>query len=352
METLATKGLHRALLAIILIILFVLAYQVLAIFMIPVAWAGILAYVTWPAYARLQRRFPYHPNTVAGLMSFALTLLIVVPLLVAIFTLRHEAALVYDLIASKIGQGSFQLPTWLKTWPFAKELQAFLDNLLANPESFKAQIQIWFQKGFGAAAQVAGSIGKNVAKLMMVLFILFFFYRDGEKIVAQVQRALQVLIGERVHRYIQAIGDTTRAVVYGIVLTALAQGFLAGVGYAVAGLESPVFLAALTAMIAMIPFGTPFAWGSIALWLMMSGQHVAGIGLALWGALVVSSIDNVIRPLVISSATQIPFLLVMFGVLGGLSAFGMVGLFLGPVILAILLAIWQQWLDDKPTAED
>lgn len=341
---------HRLILAVLISVLVILGYFTIEMFIIPAVWAGILAYVTWPAHIWLNRHLGSRPNLGAGLMTAALTLLIVLPLLFAIFTLRIEAAMVYDTIAARAGQGKVVLPDYVRDWPFAQQLQHFLDDLFRNPDAFKAQVQVWFQKGFGAAAQVAGSIGKNLGKMLMILFILFFFYRDGEEIIRQVRRALHLLIGERVHNYIQEIGDTTRGVVYGIVLAALAQGFLAGIGYAVAGLDSPVFLGALTTLVAMIPFGTPFAWGSVSLWLLMQGHHVEGVGLALWGLLVVSSIDNVIRPLVISSATQIPFLLVMFGVLGGLGAFGMVGLFIGPVILAILMAIWRQWLDGQAQA--
>ena len=106
-----------------------------------------------------------------------------------------------------------------------------------------------------------------------------------------------------------------------------------------------MLLGALTGLIALIPFGTPFVWGSAGVWLLLTGHTVAGVGLLLWGALVVSSVDNLIRPLVISTATRIPFLLVMFGVLGGLVAFGPVGLFLGPVVLAVLLGVWHEWLE-------
>ncbi len=108
----------------------------------------------------------------------------------------------------------------------------------------------------------------------------------------------------------------------------------------------------MTALIAMVPFGTPIAWGSIAILLLLSGDTTAGVGLLLWGALVVSSVDNVIRPLVISNATRIPFLLVMFGVLGGLAAFGLVGLFLGPIILAVLMAVWHEWLEESDIGLD
>jgi predicted PurR-regulated permease PerM len=138
----------------------------------------------------------------------------------------------------------------------------------------------------------------------------------------------------------------TKAVVWGLVATALAQGALAGLGYWWAGVDAPVLFGAVTALVAMLPFGAPFVWGSIGIWLLVSGNLTAGIGLLVWGALVVSWIDNLIRPLVISSATRIPFLLVLFGVLGGLAAFGLIGLFLGPVILAVLVAVWREWLEE------
>ncbi len=341
--------LHRLILAVLISLLLVMGYNVLEIFISAIAWAGILAYMTWPIYERLNNHLLNRSNLSAALMTLLLTLLIVLPLLFAIFMLRIEAMNVYDLVAEKISQRSLVLPPFLQRLPFAHELQQFLTSISQDPMIFKEQLQEWFQKGFGAAAQVAGSIGKSVGKIGVVLFTLFFFYRDGLEILAQVQRALQLLIGERVHSYIKAIGDTTRAVVYGIGLTALAQGFLAGVGYAVAGVEGPVFLGAITTLVAMIPFGTPFAWGSVAIWLLAQGHTVEAVGLTVWGTVVVSSIDNIIRPLVISSTSEIPFLLVMFGVLGGLNAFGMVGLFIGPVILAVLMAVWRQWLASEQT---
>jgi predicted PurR-regulated permease PerM len=143
----------------------------------------------------------------------------------------------------------------------------------------------------------------------------------------------------------------TKAVVWGLVATAVGQGIVAGLGYWWAGLQAPLLLGAITALVALIPFGTPFTWGSIGVWLILTGNTVAGVGLLLWGALVVSWVDNLVRPMVISSATRIPFLLVMFGVLGGLAAFGLVGLFIGPVILAVLMAVWREWLGETRAEE-
>jgi predicted PurR-regulated permease PerM len=169
----------------------------------------------------------------------------------------------------------------------------------------------------------------------------------------QVRRAFELVIGPRIHHYFQTISETTRAVVYGVGLTAIVQALLASLSYIVADVPNPMVLTLVTFVFALIPFGPPVAYGSVALWLFSQGQTVEAAGVLIWGVAIVSSADNVIRPLVISGATKIPFLLIMFGVLGGLASFGLVGLFIGPVILAVLLAIWKEWLQEKiHNAED
>ena len=162
---------------------------------------------------------------------------------------------------------------------------------------------------------------------------------------------MEKVIGPRIHHYMDTISETTRAVVYGVGLTAIAQAILAGLSYVVAGVPNPMVLTIATFLLALIPFGTPVAYGSVALWLFSQGQTVEAIGVFAWGVCIVSTSDNVIRPLVISGATQIPFLLIMFGVLGGVASFGLVGLFIGPVILAVILAIWREWLHETTEPE-
>lgn len=152
------------------------------------------------------------------------------------------------------------------------------------------------------------------------------------------------IIGDRIDHHIDSIASTTQAVVYGIGLTALAQALLAGVGYAFAGAPNPILLTLITFVVALIPFGTPFAWGGVVVWLLSQGHTTEGIGLGLWGMLVISWVDNLIRPIVISGATKIPFIIIFIGVLGGLTAFGFVGLFIGPVVLAIGLTVWREWI--------
>lgn len=340
----------RVILVFLLGGLVALSYVVLHLFLTPVAWATILAYVTGPAYRRLRSLLGGNVTGSALLMTVMLTAGLVLPLIWLIMLLRGELVTGYQAVAGYLANGPHQLPElivrvpWLGQW-----LQELLSEITGDPAALRAQIAEWAQQWTGEVAQLVGGVGRNAMKLGFALLTLFFLYRDGESALDQMRRVLGFFLGDRLDAYFVAIGGTTRAVVYGLVLTALTQGTLAGLGYWAAGVQAPVLLAAFTVLIALIPFGTPFVWGSIGIWLIVTGQTLAGVGLLLWGALVVSWVDNLIRPLVISSATRIPFLLVVFGVLGGLAAFGLVGLFVGPVILAVLMAVWREWLEEQAT---
>lgn len=350
MEALHPQNTRRLLLGVFLAGLLLLGWQVLNPFIIPVAWAGILVYVTWPLYLRLRQSLRGRHTPAALLMTLVLALTLILPILWVVFLLQNEISGIYRLIAQQLAQGHLVLPAVLRDIPWlSHELQDFLDRLNASPEALQTQLKAWADYVLNHAAGFVGGVGRNVGKLGFALLTAFFLYRDGEAVVRQIRSVLRQVLDERIDDYLRAMGDMARAVVYGIVLTALAQGLLAGIGYAVAGMSNPVFLGVLTGLIAFIPFGTPFAWGAVCIWLFMSGQTWAAFGLFLWGTFVVSWVDNIIRPLVISNATRMPFLLVMFGVLGGLAAFGMVGLFIGPVILAVILAVWREWLDAAVT---
>ena len=343
---------RRIILGLLLGGLVILSYSVLHLFLIPVAWAVILAYTTWPLYARLRLLLRGNATGSALIMTLLLTAAFVLPLLWLIALLRGELTAAYVAVAAYLAQGPRPLPEFIAGVPWLGErLQEFLTQLAADPAAARAQIGHWVEQRTDELMNLLGGVGRNAAKFGLALVAVFFFYRDGESLLSQVRHVLHRFVGARVDAYLAAVGVTTQAVVYGLVLTALAQGTLAGLGYWAAGVEAPVLLAALTVLVALIPFATPFVWGSIGVWLLLQGQLAAGIGLLLWGVLVVSWVDNLIRPLVISRATSIPFLLVMFGVLGGLAAFGLVGLFLGPVILAVLMAVWREWLEEQ-AAED
>ncbi len=180
----------------------------------------------------------------------------------------------------------------------------------------------------------------------LTLLTVAFLYFHGETLNDQTRTVVHRLAGGRVASLIQIAGDTIRAVWYGMLLTATAQGILAGLGFWAVGLAAPVLLGAATAFLALLPFGPPLLWIPAGLWLLIQGTLWKGLALLAWGALAVSGIDNVLRPLFIGGATRIPYLLVLFGVLGGLATFGLLGLFLGPTILSLLLVLWREWASE------
>lgn len=340
----SSPWLRRLIVVVLLGGLLALSYAVLKPFLVPVIWALILAYVTWPSYVPLRRLMREQSTLSALVMTLLLIAAFVLPVVWLLTLLHSELRGAYEEVTHYLA-GKPRVPPILAGIPWLGEaLQQFLDRVSANPAALKGELAQWVDQSLGHARAILGDVGRNVAKMLFALLTLFFVYRNGEQFVRQVRAVLERLLGERIHDYLVAIGDTTRAVVYGIVLAAIAQGFLAGLGYWVAGLQAPVLLGAATALIALVPFGAPLIWSSAGVWLLLTDRTGAGIGLLLWGALAVSWIDNLIRPLIISNATRIPFLLVLFGVLGGIAAFGLVGLFLGPVILAVLMAVWREWL--------
>lgn len=336
---------QRLLAISLLVILFILCFQVIQFFIVPALWAAILAYVTFPIYNFFHQKVKLGPSFSSGIMTVSISLIIGVPLVISVFILQQEALSLYSNLIYRIKVGYLDVPESMKELPvIGQQIQDMLWKINKDPEGALEAFRAWIQSHLYYGKVALDVVLSSLAKLGMALMTLFFFYRDGISLVRQIRQALRNIIGNRIDGYIDSVGTTTRAVVYGIGLTALAQALLAGIGYYFSGAPSPILLTLVTFGVALIPFGTPFAWGAVAIWLLSQGQTVEGIGLALWGILVISWVDNLIRPIVISGATKIPFIIIFIGVLGGLTAFGFVGLFIGPVVLAIGLAVWREWI--------
>lgn len=339
--------LSRTIVATLLGGLLIVGFVILQPFLTAVAWAAILVYVAWPLHERVIARVGGRRIWAALAMTALLSLLLGAALLWLVVLLQREGAVALREAVALLRAG-VALPEpitripWIGPW-----LQERLAELGGDRAAWGRQLAEWGEQwGERVGTQVVrllGDLGLNALRFAVTLLTAFFLFRDGDRLLGQARRVLKGLLGERVDGYFEAVGSTTRAVVYGLLLAAAAQGAMAGLGYWVAGVSAPVFWGVTTALVAMVPFGAPLIWGSIGVWLLVSAETAAGIGLLLWGALAVSWIDNLVRPLVISGVSRIPFLLVLFGVLGGLAAFGLIGLFVGPVILAILLALWREW---------
>ena len=324
--------------------LVLLGFRVLEPFIVPVVWSGILAYVSWPAYEWVVAKLGGRTLPAAIIMTILVSAAVIVPIAWLAVVLRIDLVRAYHEMQTVLA-GGLQLPPSILKLPYVGDwLKDLSDRVAQDPHALGFELRKLTDRSFDQIAHVLGDVGRNAVKLGFTVLSLFFVFRGGESAAGQLSRALGLVLGPRVDNYLQAIGQTVKAVVYGLGLAALVQGVLACLGYWIAGVGAPIFLAALTTVLGIIPFAVPLLWGGISLWLVVTGHAVPGIALGVWGILVIGWTDHFVRPLLISRGASIPFLIVLFGVLGGLAAFGLVGLFIGPVILAILLAIWREWL--------
>ncbi|MBI2568767.1 MAG: AI-2E family transporter [Candidatus Schekmanbacteria bacterium] len=332
--------------------LFIGAYTVLRPFLASIAWAGVLAYATWPVYRFMLARTRDRRNLCASLMTALLFFAVAVPVVTGSWLLGGE---VRDAIgeARRLAGHPQEVVDGIKRVPIVGDRAAsYAARILADPASVQRLVLENAASLQGVVLHSAGTVGRNLVKVLFTLMTVFFFYRNGEEIIAQVRTVVHLFTGDTAQDRLHTVGATVRAVVYGLLLTALAQGILAALGYYVAGVPAPMLLGSATGFLALLPFGAPLAWVPACIWVFLNKSIWMGMALLLWSFFCVSGIDNVLRPYFISGATRIPYVLVFFGVLGGLGAFGLIGLFIGPVFLAVLVALWQEWAQEVVAAAE
>ena len=317
-------------------------YLVMQPFLLPMAWAALVALMTWPLFRRV-RAWTGRPALTAALFTGIVFLTLGVPLTLLLANLGSEATRLVLGVQEWLRQGS-PLPAWVldQAW-ITERIRQFRQIDVLDPSVIAGWVQSYGGIVSTRLVDLAGGVARNVLSVAITLIALFSFYLDGERLVDHGRRMAPVFLPYASQGFVDRVGASIRAVVFGLLGTAVVQGTLAGIGFAVAGVGVPVALGALTALASFVPMGTALVWIPAALWLGFSGEHFAAIGLSLWGALVVSTADNWLRPLLISGTTEIPFLLVFFGVLGGLSAFGVLGLFIGPVLLSVAFALLAEF---------
>lgn len=343
---------RRLLVAGLILGILLLTFSVLQPFVVPLIWGAILAYVSWPMHLRVLRVVGGRSPVASLITTLIVTVIIVVPLVWLVLLLRVEAMAAYAEVQGFLATQP-ELPRAIRDLPWVgAQAQEVLNQLAADPKALRGQFLVLMEQSSVEVTRLIGGVGRNVAKLFFAVLSMYFLLRDGPRLMREARAVLEGILGPRVHDYLDAAGSTTQAVVYALMLGALAQGAAAGIGYWIFGVKAPVLMGAVTVMIALIPFGAPMVWGSLATWMLVKGEMWNGIGLIFWGLVLVSWVDNIVRPLVISNATRMPFLLVVFGVLGGVLAFGLVGLFIGPVLLAVSLAIWREWLEEHSTKDE
>ena len=326
-------------------------YQVLAPFARPIAWALFIAFLIHPLHGWLTRKLGGRAALSAALLTVFTFLLVIGPLagLGAAF-----ATQVTDLARQAQAFAVEHKPTDLSDFVTLPVVGPALAWLQENVGISLAQMQAWAVEAAQTILKALGSIGRaaflgalgTVIGFALMMFILFFAIRDGKR-VADTVRALIPADEKDKSRLFGHLAAVTRALVYGTGVTALVQGALVGIGFAIVGLPSPVVFAVIAALAALVPLaGTPVVWVPAALVLAAQDRWYAVLFMVAWGGIVVT-IDNFLRPWLVSGRAHIDALTVFIGVLGGVSAFGPIGVFLGPLVLALAIALVRFALEKK-----
>lgn len=318
-------------------------FRILEPFLTPLAWAAFLGFLLQPLQSRLARLLRGRDSASAALLTVFVLLLFVGPLAAIAVAFARQAGDLAVIVQNWLDLHQGQAMPNVREWPLLGVVVEWLERYTSIGA---AQVQSWLVDGgkrvlqqlaaFGGAA-VLGALG-TIVSFTLMLFLVFFVFRDGRSMVVAALGLVPLPPAKR-EELRQRMGDVTHAVVRGTLLTSLVQGTLLGIGFAVVGLPAPVVFGVLGAVLSVVPFGgTALVWVPAVGFLLAQGRYGTATVLAVFGV-VVSTVDNFLKPLLISGRTVVPTLAVFIGVIGGLSAFGVIGLFLGPVVIALALAL-------------
>jgi len=321
---------------------------VLRPFMSAILWATVLAYSTWPLLLRLEARMKGRRATAAFAMTALITAVMVLPFAVAGITLAENVSRMEDLFHYLQGGLPAAAPEWIRRLPWIGSLiDRVWPGLMQNTELLSNALRSAGLGGGKWLLKHSFDLGKGILQLTLSVIILFAFYRNGERLTERVAAGAQRIAGDRSQHLLSIAGSTVRSVVYGILGSALAQAVAATLGFWIAGVPSPFLLGLLTFLLALIPAGPPFIWVPAAVWLFYGGHIYRGVFMAVWGFFAISGIDNIVRPYLISRGSNLPFIVVLLGALGGAIAFGFIGVFLGPVLLAVGYALVREFTTSR-----
>jgi predicted PurR-regulated permease PerM len=317
---------------------------VLRPFFSAILWAAILTFTTWPLYLRLRTRLGGRMTLAASLMTTAIVLALLVPIALATLGLAENAEPLVQTVKGWSAGGLPGPPAWVASVPVVGGSLQERWAALANDRGALAQaVQPFVGSTKSWLIAVGGTLLEGTATLLLSTFVCFFLYRDGDAIASRSRRLVTRLAGASALRLVDVAEATIRGVVFGIIGTAFAQAVLQAIGLLIAGVPGALILGALTFFLSVVPFGPPIVWLGAAAWLWFEGSVGWAIFTLLWGALLVSTVDNVIKPYLISRGANLPFILVLLGVLGGVLAFGFIGVFIGPTLLAVAYRLVLEW---------
>ena len=317
---------------------------VLKPFLAAILFAACVVISSWPLYLRLQVAMRGHRTLAALTMTLSLTLLVIIPLSMVAYNLADDVARGFSELRTAIEHRELIPPTWIRELPL---VGATVDNYLRELVASREQMIALAQRMLEPARRylIAGGLmlGTGVVQLSLAAFVSFFFYRDGKALLEVIAVTMRRVMGEGADSVANTVSQTVRGVMYGLLGTALAQAVVAAVGFTIAGVPAVPLLSVMVFISSLIPVGPPLIWGGAAFWLFLQHETGWAVFMVIWGTFLISGVDNVVRPMLISRGSSLPFLLTLLGVLGGVIAFGFVGMFIGPTLLAVGYSLMTDW---------
>lgn len=310
-----------------------------------IIWAGIITIATYPLYRRWKVLFANKQNLSALLFTTLISLLLLLPLSWLITVLIKEIQIFVNYLQTINREGG-TIPTFLQQLPFiGNDITTYWEKNLSHPGSIKS-ILTNLHLSLTPVSYYVKQVGMNIAhrgiQVGFTLLTLFFFYRDGDLIFKQIDQVGEFCLGRRWFRYADQLPSALRGTVNGTVVVGLGVGLLMGISYALVQFPAPTLTGFITALAAMIPFVVPIVFITVALILIANGAMFSAIIILIWGTVVMFIADHFVKPVLIGGAIKLPFLAVLFGILGGVETLGLLGLFVGPIIMVLFITLWQE----------
>ena len=326
-------------------------FLVLRPFLGAILFAGVLCFSTWPAFVRLRDRLRGNSWLAALIFVAAMIVALAVPVALAAQSIVvYSAGMVETVRGYLDGRATVELPAFIVNLPVVGPwLDSYLKVLLASGAELAAFLRQFSEPAKNFFTMLGRAAAEGLIQVLIAIFVAYFFYRDGERVRRLVEEGMARLAGpEHGVALITTAQTAVKGVVYGLIGTAFAQAAVALVGFLIARVPGALILSALTFILSLVPMGPVLVWGGAATWLYFNGDTGWAIFMVVYGIAVISSVDNFIKPILMSRAGNLSMLLVVLGVFGGAIAFGFIGLFVGPALLAVAWNMTKAWLDGPP----
>ncbi|GAB2912690.1 AI-2E family transporter [Paraburkholderia jirisanensis] len=317
---------------------------VLAPFTTALLWGAILSYSSWGLYRKLTAALGGRRRWAATLIVLIILIVVLGPFVYAGFALGANVHQITAIVQRLFDAGLPDLPPWVGRIPLVgSTIESFWDRVTSSNSEMVAQLRVLAAPAGKWILAAALAVTHGLGLLALSIILAFFFYTGGEGAAAWLNAGMRRVAGERADYLLALAGSTIKGVVYGILGTALVQGVLAGFGCWIAGVPAPALLGLATFFLSVIPGGPVVVWLPAAIWLYHGGETGWAIFLVVWGVIVVGMSDNVVKPILIGKSSDMPLILVMLGILGGAFAFGFLGVFIGPTLLAVAYTVLHDW---------